>query len=83
MHLAVSTSITGSSSSGFFAVKSAVVEHSDSLIKEAEILKELINCPEIVCGLGFELTSEHGLLFYNLFMEYASRRTLDDLIKKS
>jgi hypothetical protein len=55
--LAISTSTTGSSSSGFFAVKSAVVEHFDSLMKEIEILKEFINCPKIVRGLGFELTS--------------------------
>jgi len=41
----------------FFAVKSAVVEHFDSLMKEIEILKEFINCPKIVRGLGFELTS--------------------------
>jgi hypothetical protein len=53
-------------------VKSVVVEHFDSLMKEIEILKEFINCPKIVRGLGFELTSEHGLLLYNLFMEYAS-----------
>ncbi|XP_062152164.1 mitogen-activated protein kinase kinase kinase 20-like [Alnus glutinosa] len=69
VHLAISTSTTGSSSSGFFAVKSAVVEHFDSLMKEIEILKEFINCPKIVRGLGFELTFEHGLLLYNLFME--------------
>jgi hypothetical protein len=69
VHLAIFTSTTSSSSSyGFFAVKLAVVEHFDSLIKEAEILKEFINCSEIVRGLGFEVTYEHGLLLYNLFL---------------
>jgi hypothetical protein len=36
--------------SRFFAVKSTVVEHFDSLVKEAEILKEFINYLEIVRG---------------------------------
>jgi serine/threonine protein kinase len=67
----------------FFVVKSIVVEHFDSLMKEAYILKKFIKCPEIVHGLGFEVTFEHGLLLYYLFMEYALERTPEDLMKKS
>jgi serine/threonine protein kinase len=84
VHLAMATtnSTTGSSS-GFMAVKSAVIEKSSSLMKEADILQEFVNCPEVVRGLGFDISYEGGLWFYNLLMEYASGGTLHDLIQKS
>lgn len=82
VHLAISTN-TNSSSTGLLAIKSAALEHSFSLMKEAEILQEFVNCPEVVRGLGFDLSLENGLWFYNLLLEYAPGGTLDDLIKKS
>ncbi|XP_059442013.1 mitogen-activated protein kinase kinase kinase 20-like [Corylus avellana] len=84
VHLAMATTnTTGSSSSGFIAVKSAVIEKSFSLMKEAEILQEFVNCPEVVRGLGFDISYEGGLWFYNLLLEYASGGTLHDLIQTS
>jgi serine/threonine protein kinase len=81
--MATRNSSTGSSSSGFMAVKLAVIDKSFSFMKEAEILQEFVDCPEVVRGLGFDINYEGGLWFYNLLMEYASRGTLHDLIKKS
>ncbi|KAE8038039.1 hypothetical protein FH972_010585 [Carpinus fangiana] len=84
VHLAMATTnSTGSSSSGFMAVKSAVIDKSFSLMKEAEILQEFVDCPEVVRGLGFDISYEGGLWFYNLLLEYASGGTLHDLIQKS
>jgi serine/threonine protein kinase len=85
VHLAMATtnSTTGSSSSGFMAMKSAVIDKSFSLMKEAEILQEFVDCPEVVRGLGFDISYEGGLWFYNLLLEYASGGTLHDLIQKS
>lgn len=75
VHLAISTN-TNSSSTGLLAIKSAALEHSFSLMKEAEILQEFVNCPEVVRGLGFDLSLENGLWFYNLLLEYISGCTL-------
>jgi serine/threonine protein kinase len=85
VHLAMATrnSTTGSSSSGFMAVKSAVIDKSFSLMKEAEILQEFVDCPEVVRGLGFDISYEGGMWFYNLLLEYALGGTLHDLIQKS
>ncbi|XP_059445409.1 mitogen-activated protein kinase kinase kinase 20-like [Corylus avellana] len=51
------------------AVKSAVIEKSFSLMKEAEIHQEFVNCPEVVHGLGFEFSYEGGLWIYNLLQK--------------
>jgi serine/threonine protein kinase len=68
---------------GSIAVKSAILEQSSSLMKEAEILKHFVDCPEIVRCLGVDLTVESGQRFFNLLLEYAPGGTLLDLIKKS
>ncbi|KAK7839688.1 mitogen-activated protein kinase kinase kinase 17 [Quercus suber] len=64
-------------------IKSAVFQNSLSLQKEAKILQDLVDCPEIVHYFGNDLTIESGVGFYNLQLEYASGGTLEDLIKKS
>nr|POE69634.1 mitogen-activated protein kinase kinase kinase a [Quercus suber] len=69
--------------SGLIAIKSAVFQNSLSLQKEAKILQDLVDCPEIVHYFGNDLTIESGVGFYNLQLEYASGGTLEDLIKKS
>jgi serine/threonine protein kinase len=43
-------------SSWLMAVKFAAIERSFSLMKEAQILQEFVNCPEVVRGLGFDVT---------------------------
>ncbi|XP_042506076.1 mitogen-activated protein kinase kinase kinase 20-like [Macadamia integrifolia] len=65
------------------AVKSAVVSECSSLQSEREILAHLRDCPQIVRCLGDDHTIENGQRFYNVFLEYASRGTLADLLKKS
>jgi hypothetical protein len=50
VHLVMATTnSTTSSSSGFMAVKSAVIDKSFSLMKEVEILQEFVDCPAVVC----------------------------------
>ncbi|XP_059451410.1 mitogen-activated protein kinase kinase kinase 17-like [Corylus avellana] len=81
VHLAQSRNWYGSS--WLMAVKSVAFERSSSLKKEAQILQEFVDCPQVVRGLGFDVTLEGGLWFYNLFMEYAPGGTLHDLIQRS
>jgi serine/threonine protein kinase len=81
VHLAKSRNKYGSS--WLMAVKSAAIERSFSLMKEAQILQEFVNCPEVVRVLGFDVSFEGGLWFYNLFLEYALGGTLHDLIQRS
>ena len=64
--------------SGLIAIKSAVFQNSLSLQKEAQILQDLVDCPEIVHYFGNDLTIESGVGFYNLQLEYASGGTLED-----
>jgi serine/threonine protein kinase len=65
------------------AVKSATLEQSSSLMKEAEIFKHFVDCPEIVRCFGVDVTVENGQRLFNLLLEYAQGGTLLDLIKKS
>ncbi|KAJ4963685.1 hypothetical protein NE237_023624 [Protea cynaroides] len=65
------------------AVKSSAVSECSSLQREREILAHLRDCPEIVRCLGDDYTIENSRQFYNVFLEYASRGTLADLLKKS
>ncbi|KAJ0078139.1 hypothetical protein Patl1_37131 [Pistacia atlantica] len=68
----------------YFAVKSARLQHSSSLLKERRILENLSHLPEIVQCLGANIEFEHGLRFvYNLHLEYAVGGTLQDLINRS
>ncbi|XP_015958937.1 mitogen-activated protein kinase kinase kinase 18-like [Arachis duranensis] len=62
-----------------FAVKSAEVHRSEELRKEQGLLSSL-NCPQIVKYKGYDVTYEDGRYFYNLFLEYAPRGTLLDVI---
>ncbi|GMN61468.1 hypothetical protein TIFTF001_030554 [Ficus carica] len=65
-----------------FAVKTAKLENSNSLVKEKKILKHIGNSPEIVRYYGDEITIEKGIQYYNLFLEYASYGDLLKLINK-
>lgn len=86
VHLAMANRVGSAFSSpfsGLIAIKSAVFQNSLSLQKEAKILQDLVDCPEIVHYFGNDLTIESGVGFYNLQLEYASGGTLEDLIKKT
>ncbi|KAK4605269.1 hypothetical protein RGQ29_013365 [Quercus rubra] len=86
VHLAMANRVGSAFSSpfsGLIAIKSAVFQNSLSLQKEAKILQDLVDCPEIVHYFGNNLTIESGVGFYNLQLEYASGGTLEDLIKKT
>ncbi|KAF1882377.1 hypothetical protein Lal_00039024 [Lupinus albus] len=63
-----------------FAVKSAELHWSDFLKREKDILSTL-NCPQIVSYQGFDVTFENGAHYYNLFMEYAPRGTIADVVR--
>ncbi|XP_043714768.1 mitogen-activated protein kinase kinase kinase 20-like [Telopea speciosissima] len=65
------------------AVKSAFVSECSLLQREREILTHLRDCPQIIRCLGDDHTIENGQRFYNVFLEFASRGTLADLLKKS
>ncbi|KAJ4965471.1 hypothetical protein NE237_017320 [Protea cynaroides] len=69
--------------SQLMAVKSAVISQCSSLRWERQILFHLRDCPGIVRCLGDDHTIENGKQYYNMFLEYASRGTLADLVKKS
>ncbi|KAI4340041.1 hypothetical protein MLD38_024916 [Melastoma candidum] len=74
-------SLSFSPSSGqVLAVKSADLSCSSSLQKEAGLLSSLTS-PYIVEYRGCGVTGDHGGPTYNLFMEYAPRGTLRDLIR--
>ena len=62
-----------------FAVKTAELHRSEELQKEQGLLSTL-NCPQIVTYQGYDVTFENGAHWYNLFMEYAPRGTLVDLV---
>ncbi|KAK8683964.1 hypothetical protein V6N13_040003 [Hibiscus sabdariffa] len=64
-----------------FAVKSTELSQSESLRKEQSILSTL-SCPQLVAYKGYDITSENGMLLYNLFMEYAPSGTVADAIHK-
>ncbi|GAB4857298.1 hypothetical protein Ancab_015206 [Ancistrocladus abbreviatus] len=64
-------------------VKSSEFSSSDSLSNEKEVLSELHDCPQIVQFLGDNVIIEDGKEFYNLFLEYASRGSLADQLKRT
>ncbi|KAK1324305.1 hypothetical protein QJS10_CPA01g01771 [Acorus calamus] len=64
------------------AVKSTPVSQSSTLQHERSVLTNLDGCPHILCCLGHDITTEpNGDRRYNLFLEYASRGSLHDLIR--
>ncbi|XP_022751260.1 mitogen-activated protein kinase kinase kinase 18-like [Durio zibethinus] len=71
--------------SGFplMAVKSCETIDSVSLKNEKEVLDQLGFCPQIIRCFGGDYNIENGGKFYNLFLEYASKGSLADQVKKS
>ncbi|KAJ0040523.1 hypothetical protein Pint_28035 [Pistacia integerrima] len=65
------------------AVKTSQDSCSTSLKNEKEVLNELGSCPQIVRCFGDDCSVENGERFYNLFLEYASRGSLADRVKKN
>ncbi|KAK1302382.1 Mitogen-activated protein kinase kinase kinase NPK1 [Acorus calamus] len=64
------------------AVKSAPFSQSSTLQHERSVLTNLDGCPHIIRCLGHDITTEpNGERRYNLFLEYASRGSLHDLIR--
>ncbi|KAK1258897.1 Mitogen-activated protein kinase kinase kinase NPK1 [Acorus gramineus] len=64
------------------AVKSAPFSQSSTLQHERSVLTNLDGCPHIIRCLGNDITTEpNGDHRYNLFLEYASRGSLHDLIR--
>ncbi|KAH0449856.1 hypothetical protein IEQ34_020548 [Dendrobium chrysotoxum] len=76
-------SLAADASSGdLFAVKSAELSRSVLLQREESILSSL-NSPSVVSCLGFDIApGPGGILFYNLFLEYAGGGSLADEIKR-
>ncbi|KAM7251508.1 hypothetical protein ACFE04_023391 [Oxalis oulophora] len=64
------------------AVKSCVVELSETLKHEKQTLDQIGYCPQIIQCFGDDCTTE-GDKLYNIFLEYASRGSLADLVKKT
>ncbi|KAG4153914.1 hypothetical protein ERO13_D03G023900v2 [Gossypium hirsutum] len=73
----------GCSRSPLTAVKSCEVVDSVSLKNEKEVLDRIGSCPQIVRCFGDNYTVEKGVKLYNLFLEYASKGSLADEVKKS
>ncbi|XP_044489102.1 mitogen-activated protein kinase kinase kinase 20-like [Mangifera indica] len=65
------------------AVKTCQDSCSTSLKNEKEVLDELGSCPQIVRCFGDDYSVENGERFYNLLLEYASRGSLADRVKKN
>lgn len=65
------------------AVKSCADASSVTLKNEKQIFDQLGLCPQIVRCLGDDHSFENGELLYNLFLEYASKGSLADLVKKN
>lgn len=72
-----------SKSSVLMAVKSVSNSDSDSLKNEKLALDLIGSCPEIIRCLGDDLRIENGEELYNVFLEFASKGSLADLVKKS
>ncbi|XP_076959679.1 mitogen-activated protein kinase kinase kinase 18-like [Bidens hawaiensis] len=64
-----------------FAVKSCNLSTSISLQQEQHILSQL-NSPYIISYKGYDITSYNNMPMYNIHMEYATRGTVSDVIKK-
>ncbi|GAV81008.1 Pkinase domain-containing protein [Cephalotus follicularis] len=65
------------------AVKSCNSQCCDTLKNEKNILDQIGLCPQIIQCFGEDYTIEKGETLYNLLLEYASRGTVADLIKKA
>ncbi|XP_044469884.1 mitogen-activated protein kinase kinase kinase 20-like [Mangifera indica] len=82
----VSLAVTRKNCSRFpslMAVKTCQDSCSSSLKNEKEVLDELGCCPQIVGCFGGGYSVENGERFYNLFLEYASRGSLADWLRKN
>ncbi|CAK9319446.1 unnamed protein product [Citrullus colocynthis] len=69
----------------YFAIKVTTLQQHSLLAWEEQVLKCFIGCPEIVQCLGSEITTTGNssvTTLFNLKLEYASKGTLDDLIKQ-
>ncbi|XVE87113.1 hypothetical protein DITRI_Ditri18aG0090100 [Diplodiscus trichospermus] len=65
------------------AVKSCETSDSFSLKNEKQVLDQLGFCPQIIRCFGDDCTIENGEKLYNLFLEYASKGSLADQVKKN
>ncbi|KAH7566596.1 hypothetical protein ACOSP7_023157 [Xanthoceras sorbifolium] len=65
------------------AVKSCDDCCSSSLKNEKTVLDQVGYCPQIVRCFGDDNSVENGERLYNLFLEYASRGSLADQVKKN
>ncbi|KAG5621352.1 hypothetical protein H5410_006570 [Solanum commersonii] len=62
------------------AVKSCMLNRSQSLRNEREFLRMFEDCPQIIRCFGFKVTYEDDLYLYNLLLEFASAGSLADRI---
>ncbi|KAK6283517.1 hypothetical protein POUND7_002469 [Theobroma cacao] len=72
---------TADQSGDVFAVKSCELSQSESLRREQRILSTL-SCPRVLACKGCDISSENGMLVYNLLLEYAPGGTITDAIQK-
>lgn len=70
-----------SSSNDVFAVKSSVLSHSESLQKEQNFLS-ILNHPNVVSYKGCDITTQDNKMVYNIFIDYMSAGSINDLIKR-
>ncbi|KAK8517529.1 hypothetical protein V6N13_127700 [Hibiscus sabdariffa] len=73
----------GFPNSPLMAVKSSGTIRSVSLMNEKEVLDQLGFSPQIIRCFGHDYTVENGDKLYNLFLEYASKGSLADHVKKN
>ncbi|XP_049382830.1 mitogen-activated protein kinase kinase kinase 20-like [Solanum stenotomum] len=64
------------------AVKSCMLNRSQSLRNEREFLGMFEDCPQIIRCFGFNVTYEDDLYLYNLLLEFASAGSLADRINE-
>ncbi|KAJ4714869.1 Protein kinase-like protein [Melia azedarach] len=82
VHLAIPRKFSSQFPS-LMAVKSSADGYSITLKNEKEILDKVGFCPQIVRCFGDDYSVENGDRVYNLLLEYASKGSLADQVKKN
>ncbi|XP_049360526.1 mitogen-activated protein kinase kinase kinase 20-like [Solanum verrucosum] len=75
-----STDTTSPMIPSLIAVKSCMLNRSQSLRNEKEFLRMFEDCPQIFQCFGFNVTYEDDIYLYNLLLEFASAGNLVDRI---
>ncbi|GLU13553.1 hypothetical protein SLE2022_301850 [Rubroshorea leprosula] len=83
VNLAIQGKSSVQGSSALMAVKSAATFDAGSLKNEKAALDQIGSCPEIIRCLGNNYSFENGEDLYNVFLEFASKGSLADQVKRN